>query len=127
MRLGLAISGVMVRRTPFILELRLFLSFTLNIIEYHLITVSSCRQNRACLFASCCISVLVIHGLTAESTCRLQGLLTTQVAKDISKVVDDHLMKSRQQPVKTRLQSFVRTSFFGGLFSGYLFVDIFLG
>lgn len=35
MQLGLAISGVMVRRTPLILELRLFLSFTLNIIEYH--------------------------------------------------------------------------------------------
>lgn len=39
------------------------------------------------------------------------------VAKDISKVVDDHLMKSRQQPVKTRLQSFVRSQSFEMFFA----------
>ena len=33
----------------------------------------------------------------------------TEVAQDISKVIDDHLTKSRQRPVKTRLQGFVRT------------------
>jgi len=39
------------------------------------------------------------------------------VAKDISKVVDDHLIKSRQKPVKTRLQSFVRSQSFEMFFA----------
>lgn len=57
MQLGLAISGVMVR-TPLILELRLFLSFTLNIIEYHLITVSSSYHSNIVRVSSLLVAFL---------------------------------------------------------------------
>jgi len=39
------------------------------------------------------------------------------VAQDISKVIDDHLTKSRQRPVKTRLQGFVRSQSFEMFFA----------